>query len=184
MGYKSFTKHGGRSDHRIYQMHYLDLSYKAYQRAKRYNKYAVKKVKDALKKKNDRRPVKEETPENLSGAPGNDSQQFSSKLEAEKLNEDRAREILQKTEERVSKREMRAKLKEEKTKKIREARELRVLKREEKAQKIREARELREFKREEKVQKIQEARELRAEKRKRREAFKKVKVFLRFGETP
>ncbi|XP_076036868.1 uncharacterized protein LOC143022510 [Oratosquilla oratoria] len=87
-------------------MHYLDLSYKAYQRAKRYNKYAVKKVKDALKKKNDRRPVKEETPENLSGAPGNDSQQFSSKLEAEKLNEDRAREILQKTEERVSKREM------------------------------------------------------------------------------
>ncbi|XP_076041833.1 uncharacterized protein LOC143025715 [Oratosquilla oratoria] len=58
-------------------MHYLDLFYKAYQRAKRYNKYAVKKVKDALKKKNDRRPVKEETPENLSGAPGNDSQQFS-----------------------------------------------------------------------------------------------------------
>ncbi|XP_076057470.1 uncharacterized protein LOC143034982 [Oratosquilla oratoria] len=77
VGYKSFTKHGGRNDHKIYQMHYLDLSYKAYQRAKRYNKYAVKKVKDALKKKNDRRPVKEETPENLSGAPGNDSQQFS-----------------------------------------------------------------------------------------------------------
>ena len=42
-GYKSFTKHGSKSDHKNYQMYYLDRAFQRHQCMKRNNKYAIKK---------------------------------------------------------------------------------------------------------------------------------------------
>ncbi|XP_076037450.1 uncharacterized protein LOC143022924 [Oratosquilla oratoria] len=45
-GYKSFTKNGGVSNHRTYQMHYLDMLFKNFKRIERKNKYAIRKDKE------------------------------------------------------------------------------------------------------------------------------------------
>ncbi|XP_076037203.1 uncharacterized protein LOC143022743 [Oratosquilla oratoria] len=82
-GYKSFTKHGGKSNHRDYQMHYLDVSYRAYQRAKRKNNEIQKCVDAPLSKNLEAKKSREEK-----------------RLEKKLKHEEQGRERLLKLEER------------------------------------------------------------------------------------
>ena len=50
-GYKSFTKNGGVSYHKTYQMHYLDMLFKNFKKIERKNKYAIQNVKKEIQKK-------------------------------------------------------------------------------------------------------------------------------------
>ena len=66
--YKSFTKHGGVSDHRLYQMHYLDRLLKNYKNVQRKNKYAIKKAQKQEQErlqKLEKKRVKEQEKERL-----------------------------------------------------------------------------------------------------------------------
>ncbi|XP_076057681.1 uncharacterized protein LOC143035066 [Oratosquilla oratoria] len=138
-GYKSFTKHGGKNDHKNYQMHYLDMAFKAFQRYERNNKYAIKKK------------VKEELQKKKIQAQKREAEEQAKQKRDEKLHNKRSRE--QKKEENRLKRSDAKRLREQKKEENRikrlDAKRLREQKKEENRLQRLDAKRLREQKKEE-----------------------------------
>ncbi|KAK4295432.1 hypothetical protein Pmani_032002 [Petrolisthes manimaculis] len=62
-GHSSFVKHGGRSDHRIYQMHYLDRAFNAFKCGRRpINKYMKRMMMKKKKEEKTQQSIVSEQP--------------------------------------------------------------------------------------------------------------------------